>query len=212
MSVAQAGDGNNIGNIVSLCLTPGNSSLAADFCFQPGGGLVIDPIQPGLAIVPDNPDYTLDPNGLGGSGKGTIGEGPIEIPYTITYSGAQKDAAIAVTVKVTGPTQSLNGVDYCAFSGNGFTVPVPGNVLLGKSQTLKTHNCKGEALSIPAPATHAEEWDKISSGVTDMWLWKTPLVLQFVMNNPVSKTTYDGNTWFGEVTAQGRIDVSASWN
>lgn len=86
---------------------------------------MIDPIQPGLAIVPDNPDYTLDPNGLGGSGKGTIGEGPIEIPYTITYSGAQKDAAIAVTVKVTGPTQSLNGVDYCAFSGNGFTVPVP---------------------------------------------------------------------------------------
>ncbi|STQ07823.1 Uncharacterised protein [Enterobacter cloacae] len=73
--MAQAGDGNNIGNIVSLCLTPGNSSLAADFCFQPGGGLVIDPIQPGLAIVPDNPDYTLDPNGLGGSGKGTIGEG-----------------------------------------------------------------------------------------------------------------------------------------
>ncbi|HHA1522677.1 hypothetical protein NVS03_04830 [Enterobacter cloacae] len=115
-------------------------------------------------------------------------------------------------MKVTGPTQSLNGVDYCAFSGNGFTVPVPGNVLLGKSQTLKAHNCKGEALSIPAPATHAEEWDKISSGVTDMWLWKTPLVLQFVMNNPVSKTTYDGNTWFGEVTAQGRIDVSASWN
>ena len=32
------GDGNNIGNIVSLCLTPGNSSLAADFCFQPGAG------------------------------------------------------------------------------------------------------------------------------------------------------------------------------
>ena len=30
------GDGSNIGNIVSLCLTPGNSSLAADFCFQPG--------------------------------------------------------------------------------------------------------------------------------------------------------------------------------
>lgn len=36
LSVAQAGDGSNIGNIVSLCLTPGNSSLAADFCFQPG--------------------------------------------------------------------------------------------------------------------------------------------------------------------------------
>ncbi|MCP5990478.1 receptor, partial [Klebsiella pneumoniae] len=81
----------------SLCLTPGNSSLAADFCFQPGGGLVINPIEPGLEIVPDNPDYTLDPDGLGGSGKGIIGEAPIEIPYTITYSGAQKDAAIAVT-------------------------------------------------------------------------------------------------------------------
>jgi hypothetical protein len=38
LSVAQAGDGSNIGNIVSLCLTPGNSSLAADFCFQPGAG------------------------------------------------------------------------------------------------------------------------------------------------------------------------------
>ncbi|XOL92911.1 hypothetical protein ACLB6M_12130 [Enterobacter hormaechei] len=36
LSVAQAGDGSSIGNIVSLCLTPGNSSLAADFCFQPG--------------------------------------------------------------------------------------------------------------------------------------------------------------------------------
>lgn len=212
LSVAQAGDGSNIGNIVSMCLSPANSTLAADFCFQPGSGLVINPIQPGLAIVPDNPDYTVDSNGLGGSGKGVIGEAPIEIPYTITYSGAQKDAAVAVTVKVTGPTQSLNGTDYCAFSGNGFTVPIPGNVLLGKSQTLKAHNCKGEVLSIPAPATHAEEWEKISSGVTDMWLWKTPLVLQFVMNNPVSKTTYDGNSWFGEVTAQGRIDVSASWN
>jgi hypothetical protein len=111
---------------------------------------VINPIEPGLEIVPDNPDYTLDPDGLGGSGKGIIGEAPIEIPYTITYSGAQKDAAIAVTVKVTGPTQSLNGVDYCAFSGNGFTVPIPGNVLVGKSQTLMAHNCKGEVLSIPA--------------------------------------------------------------
>ena len=103
-------------------------------------------------------------------------------------------------------------VDYCAFSGNGFTVPIPGNMLVGKSQTLMAHNCKGEVLSIPAPATHAEEWDKMSSGVTDMWLWKTPLILQFVMDNPVSKTTYDGNSWFGEVTAQGRIDVSASRN
>ncbi len=42
LSVAQAGDGNNIGNIVSLCLTPGNNSLAADFCLPAGGGLVID--------------------------------------------------------------------------------------------------------------------------------------------------------------------------
>ena len=83
------GDGSNIGNIVSLCLTPGNSSLAADFCFSRGGP-VINPIEPGLEIVPDNPDYTLDPDGLGGSGKGIIGEAPIEIPYTITYSGAQK--------------------------------------------------------------------------------------------------------------------------
>ena len=79
LSVAQAGDGTGIGNIVSLCLTPGNSSLAADFCFQPGGGVVINPIEPGLEIVPDNPDYALDPNGLGGSGTGIIGETPLSL-------------------------------------------------------------------------------------------------------------------------------------
>lgn len=60
------------------------------FLLPAGGGTVINPIEPGLEIVPDNPDYTLDPDGLGGSGKGIIGEAPIEIPYTITYSGAQK--------------------------------------------------------------------------------------------------------------------------
>ncbi|NUU66288.1 receptor [Enterobacteriaceae bacterium BIT-l23] len=211
LSIAQKGDGENIGNIVSLCLNPAQSTVAADFCFQPGGKMSIQPIEPGLEIRPDNPDYALDPNGFGGSGSGVIGEGPIEIPYTITYSGAQSDVAVAVNVKVTGPTRSLDGADYCAFSGNGFTVPIPGNMLVGKSRTLMAHNCKGEEIAIPAPATHGEEWDKVNSGVTDVWLWKTPLVLQFVMDNPVSQLTYEGNSWFGEVTAQGRIDVSASW-
>ena len=172
---------------------------------------MINPIEPGLEIVPDNPDYTLDPDGLGGSGKALSAKRPLRSP-TPSPTAGRKRCGDCGHGKVTGPTQSLNGVDYCAFSGNGFTVPIPGNMLVGKSQTLMAHNCKGEVLSIPAPATHAEEWDKMSSGVTDMWLWKTPLILQFVMDNPVSKTTYDGNSWFGEVTAQGRIDVSASRN
>lgn len=215
-AVALQGDAANLTEIATLCLNKPAPQLNADFCFHPGNGIDITPLANSIEIKPDNPDYSLDSSGQGGSGKGKVGATtPISIPYTIYTSS--KDPAVAVSVRVTGPSKAINGQDYCLFSGAGVSssiqVPVPGNVLVGLSQTSYDHNCTGNAIAVPPPSTSAGEWVKQSSTVsTDLSVWQTPLVLKFPMDDPVTQKTFDGGYWDGVVSAQGTIEVSASWN
>jgi len=215
-AVALKGEASNLTDIVTLCLNKPLASIGADFCFRPGKGISVSPVEPSIEIKPDNPDYALDPTGYGGTGKGKIGSSePITIPYSIYTTS--KDPAIAVTGRITGPGKPLNGQDYCLFSGvggvSGLEVPVPGDLLIGLSRTRYNHNCTGTSFDIPAPSTSPGEWIRLMSPLSaDLYVWKTPLILQFPMNNPVSAKTYAGGYWDGVVSAQGSIEVSASWN
>lgn len=215
-SVALEGEVNNLTDIATLCLNKPRAGIGTDFCFHPGSGVSITPVAPGIEIKPDNPDYTLDPTGFSGSGKGKIGDShPVTIPYTIYTTS--KDPAIAVTARVTGPGKTFNGQDYCMFSGVGaasaVNVPVPGDVLVGLSRLRHSHNCKGIGFNIAPPSTSPGEWLKqVNTTSPDLYVWQTPLVLEFPMNNSVSLKTYDGGYWEGTVSAQGLIEVSASWN
>ncbi|WP_428944123.1 receptor [Pantoea sp. FN060301] len=214
--VANQGNAANLTEIATLCLNKPLAQLGADFCFHPGNGFNITPLANSIEIKPDNPDYSLDSSGHGGSGKGKVGTAtPISIPYTIYTSS--KDPAVAVSVRVTGPSKAMNGQDYCLFSGAGaastIQVPVPGNVLVGLSQTSYAHNCAGNAIAVPPPSTSAGEWVKQASTLDPaLSVWQTPLVLKFPMDDPVTQKTFDGGYWDGMVSAQGTIEVSASWN
>lgn len=215
-AVALQGEASNLTEIATLCLTKPKAQVGGDFCFYPGSGVNIIPATKGIEIKPDNPDYKLDPTGFGGSGKGNIGDAtPITIPYTV-YATSE-DPAVAVNIRVTGPGRAFKGVDYCRFTGTGaaaaIQVPIPGDVLIGNSRKRSAHNCKGNLIPVPPPATTPGEWTKQASSLSDrVFVWKTPVIMLFPMNDPVSTKTFDGQYWDGVVSAEGTIEVSASWN
>ncbi|WP_075180855.1 hypothetical protein [Pantoea sp. 1.19] len=214
--VALSGQESDLTDIATLCISKPMMTIGADFCFHPGNGMNIDPMEPNIEIKPDNPDYTLDPKGYGASGQGTVGSAsPITIPYTI-YT-ISEDPAVAVSVRVTGPSRALKGKNYCLFSGSGaaagIAVPVPGDVLIGASRQKYAHNCAGESFPVAAPATAPGEWlKKDNFNVGALNVWQTPLILEFPMNDPVTTKTYSGTLWDGIVSAQGTVEVSATWN
>lgn len=214
MAVATEGEASNMTDIVTLCLDPSYSRIAADFCFKPGKGVNIQPVAPSIEIRPDHPDYKLDPNGLGGSGKGRIGDSqPVTIPFTLLTTA--KEPAMAIAVSVTGSSQALRGEEYCLFRGVGaasaVTVPVPGFLLAGLGQQRYPQSCNGQKIAIPDPSHSPTAWQKQQSGISGLTLWRAPLILGFTMNDPVSKKTFSGNAWDGVINAEGTIEVFATW-
>lgn len=213
-AVATGGNASDLTDIMTLCISAPYSMINADFCVKPGDGIGIRPIAPDVEITPDNPDYTLDPDGLAGSGKGKIGDSaPIAIPYTITTTA--EDPAMAMSVRVTGNSQSLNGHLYCLFRGiaddSAVTVPVPGFMTVGNSKKRYAHNCSGRMINIDDPYHSPQEWNRRDSAVSGLKSWHTPFILEFQMDDPVSLRTYSDGYWDGVVNAQGTIEVSASW-
>ena len=51
-----------------------------------------------------------------------------------------------------------------------------GNMLVGKSQTLMAHNCKGEVLVDPGAGHPCGRVGQNEFRRDDMWFWKTPLI------------------------------------
>nr|WP_279077870.1 receptor [Hafnia alvei] len=215
-AVALEGKASDLTEIATLCLNKPLAQIGADFCFHPGKGISITPVEPSIEIKPDNPDYTLDPTGFGATGKGKIGDNnPITIPYSIYTTS--KDPAITVTARITGVSKQKLGKDYCVFGGIGklsnVTVPVPGDVSVGLTHSVHEHNCTGVSFDIPSPSSAPGEWLKQVSPISsELNVWKTPLILEFPMNDPISEKTYDGSYWDGIVSSQGTIEVTASWN
>ncbi|KQN63752.1 MULTISPECIES: hypothetical protein [unclassified Erwinia] len=214
MAVATQGQASDLTDIVTLCLNPDYSRIGADFCFKPGEGVSIRPIAPSIEIRPDNPDYKLDPNGFGGSGKGKIGDSkPVTIPFTLLTTA--KEPAMAISVSVTGSSQALRGQDYCLFRGVGaasnVTVPVPGFLLAGLGQQRYPQSCNGQKIAIPDPSHSPTSWEQQPSGINGYTLWRAPLILGFTMNDPVSTKTFSGDSWDGVVDAEGTIEVKATW-
>ena len=175
--------------------------------FSTSNTLIIKPRDFSISIISD--EYTSAPTREGYVG---VGEPSLDFGYIVTTSG--QTAADEVHIKVTGPTQTINGYPYCIFSSPDETakVPFPAHLSFvtqdGTTKKIET-GCGGfwhimtDALWLTTP------WTDISGAVGQMD--KTTVKFSIPMDDPVSLRTVDANGWFGEVSASGEIHVMAEW-
>lgn len=177
--------------------------------FSTSGTLIIKPRDFSISIISD--EYKANPSRTGfvGTGKPSLDFG-----YVVTTSG--KTAADKVQIKVEGPTQAIGGRSYCIFrSANGMvSVPFPAVLTYSlKSGGIKTFDidCQNvwhdmaDALWLTTP------WSDSSGNLGEMN--KTTVKFSILMDNAISRRTVDNSSsWFGEVSASGKIHVQATWN
>lgn len=175
--------------------------------FSTSNSLIIKPRDFGISIISD--EYTTTPTRQGAVGAS---ESALDFGYIVTTSG--KTAADEVLIKVTGPSQTIGGRNYCVFSSaDGTTqVPFPG-VLTFTTQdgTQKRYDagCDSTWKDMTEALWLSTPWQ---DGTGDIGIMnKTTVNFSIPMNNPLSLRTVDNLGWFGEVNATGEIHVQATW-
>lgn len=175
--------------------------------FSTSNQLIVKPRDFSISIISD--DYENNPHREGYVGPT---EPALEFGYIITTSG--KTSADSVRVMATGPTQTLNGINYCIFSSpdNGIQVPFPAQLSIrtsaGGQQTFDA-GCDGQWHDITNALWSSTPWNDISGDVGV--LNKTNVRFTLPMNDPISLKTVEGNGWYGDVSAAGEIHVEATW-
>ncbi|MFS6933778.1 hypothetical protein [Klebsiella oxytoca] len=176
--------------------------------FSTSNELIIKPRNFSISILSD--EYTTAP-----SREGRVGaeEPSLDFGYIVTTSG--RTAADEVQIKVTGPTEVINGRSYCIFSSpdNQKKVPFPASLSFinqtGAVRTLEA-GCDGNWRDMNDALWVSTPWLDTSTG--DIGLMnKTNVKFSIPMNDPISQRTVDNNSWYGDVSASGEIHVKATW-
>ncbi|MGO4743678.1 fimbrial adhesin EcpD [Serratia quinivorans] len=175
--------------------------------FSTSNQLIIKPRDFSISIISDDYDNTPHREGYVGPG-----EPPLEFGYLVTTSG--KTAADEVRVMATGPTQAINGINYCIFSSadNSAKVPFPATLSITTStngQQSYDAGCDGQWHDMTNALWSSTPWNDISGEIGV--LNKTRVKFSIPMNNPISLKTVEGDGWFGDVSAAGEIHVEATW-
>lgn len=175
--------------------------------FSTSNTLIIKPRDFSVSIISD--EYTTSP-----SKEGTVGdsEPSLDFGYIVTTSG--RTAADEVLIKVTGPTQSIDGRAYCIFSSSDGTSQVPFPATLSfTTQTgdVKSYDagCDSQWRDMTDALWLTSPWNDSTGEVG--YLEKSTVQFSIPMNNPISLKTIEGNDWYGEVSASGEIHVKATW-
>lgn len=175
--------------------------------FSTSNTLIIKPRDFSVSIISD--EFTTSP-----SKEGNVGESEpaLDFGYIVTTSG--KTAADEVLIKVTGPTQSIDGRSYCMFSSSDGTSKVPFPASLSfTTQTgdVRTYDagCDSQWRDMTDALWLTTPWNDSTGEVG--YLEKSTVQLSIPMNNPISLKTVEGNDWYGEVSASGEIHVKATW-
>lgn len=176
--------------------------------FSTSNRIIIKPRNFSVSIRSD--DYSIAP-----SREGKVGASApdLEFGYIVNTSG--KTAADNVQIKVTGPSQYVNGRPYCIFSSaDGQTrVPFPAHLSFTTSNNAEKNIATGcddtwhdmtDALWIGTP------WSDASDGTGI--LNKSTVKFAIEMNNPISLKSIDNRDWYGDVSASGEIHVKATWH
>lgn len=176
--------------------------------FSTSNELIIKPRNFSISIISD--DYIISP-----SREGNVGsvEPSLNFNYIVTTSG--KTSADEVQVKITGPSQMIDGRSYCIFNSpdNQLKVPFPGILsFTTRSGNVQTYDsgCDGIWRDMTDALWMSTPWVDTSTGSTGTSN-KTNVRFSIPMNDPVSRKTVDNNNWYGSVSASGEIHVKATW-
>ncbi|VUS24031.1 Fimbria adhesin EcpD [Klebsiella huaxiensis] len=170
--------------------------------------LVIKPREFSISITSD--DYSNAPvrEGYVGSSQPSL-----DFNYIVTTSG--KTAADEVQIKVTGPTEIVNGRPHCIFSSSEPVdrVPFPATLSFmtqdGKTKTYDV-GCDGNWRDMTDALWLSSAWTDISGlpGVMD----KATVKFSILMNDIISTRTLGRHSgWYGEMNASGEVHVKATW-
>ncbi|MHA7848590.1 fimbrial adhesin EcpD [Serratia sp. D1N4] len=175
--------------------------------FSASTQLIIKPRDFGISIISDDFDYQPQREGYVGPT-----EPPLEFGYVVTTSG--KTAADQVQIMATGPTQTINGHNYCIFSSaDGATrVPFPAILSITTSsgaQQAYAAGCDSQWHDMTNALWNSTPWNDISGDVGI--LNKTKVKFSIPMNDRISLKAVDGSGWYGDVSASGEIHVKATW-
>lgn len=173
--------------------------------FTPSSSLNILPKEYGISIASVT-------GGAHPSASGIIGsKQPIKFDYIVTTSASRQ--ANSITAQVIGEATVLNEAPYCIFSSsdNLYQVPVPA-YLSWTSKSGATVSMRNSCAEQPVDMTQAHwlptAWN---AAADDGYYFTTNLRLSFPMNDPLSRTTLEGNQWAGTVSASGELKVTATW-
>ncbi|WP_343711244.1 fimbrial adhesin EcpD [Kosakonia radicincitans] len=205
--INQGVNGGNLRDLVTFRLRNLTAPESGWYEFSTSAQLIFKPTNFSISIIPA--DFIANP-----SRSGTVGSGnpDLDFDYLVTTNG--KTAADMVLVSVSGPTQTINGRPWCIFSSkDGKTqVPFPGIVSFATSsgnREVVDVGCDGQwrdmtnALwaSIPLALANGE------TGVTR----KSTVRFSIPMNDPQSLKTLNNASWYGDVSASGKVTVMAMW-
>jgi hypothetical protein len=177
------------------------------YTFRTSTNISVKPRDFGVSIVAD--DNENKPHRSGYVGRN---EPPLQFGYTITTSG--KTAADEVKIAVSGPTQGIDGINYCIFSSadSSVRVPFPAQVSVkGQSgqDMVFDAGCHGRWHDITNALWNSSPWEDVSGDIGV--LNKTHLQFTIPMNATISTKTIQGEQWYGDVSADGEIKVEATW-
>lgn len=176
--------------------------------FSTSNKIIIKPRDFSVSIISD--DYSMAP-----SREGKIGPSApdLDFGYIVTTSG--KTSADEVLIKVTGPTQLLNGHPYCIFSSadKQTNVPFPAHLTFTDSHNVENRiniGCDDVWHDMSDALWMSTPWSDASGdvGVLD----KSTVKFSIEMNDPISRKSTDNRDWYGDVSASGEIHVKATWH
>lgn len=175
--------------------------------FSTTSQLIIKPRDFSISIIAE--DFNNAPHRDGKVGRT---EPPLEFGYIVTTSG--KTAADQVQIMATGPSQTINGRNYCIFSSaDGVSrVPFPAKLSITNSsgaQQAYSAGCDSQWHDMTNALWSSTPWNDISgdNGILN----KTRVKFTIPMNDNISLKTVDGNSWYSDVSASGEIHVQATW-
>ncbi|MCW9445981.1 hypothetical protein ORL55_24955 [Klebsiella oxytoca] len=176
--------------------------------FSTSNELIIKPRNFSVSIISD--EYTTAPSREGNVGND---EPSLDFGYIVTVSG--KTSADEVDIKVTGPTQQIQGRDYCIFSSQDNTIqaPFPGQLsFTTQTGSRKTYDagCNGNWYDMADALWSMTPWTDSATGTVGISN-KTFVQFSILMNETISQRTVDNLGWFGDVSASGEIHVRATW-
>lgn len=175
--------------------------------FTSSNSMVIKPRNYSISIISDAAVYNPYKEGMVGHGKP-----PIEFNYIVTAAGPRQ--ADKITAQVIGEGMMMDGKNLCVFSSddNNLKVLFPATLsytAVNSSYITKSNSCIDPAIELNDALWVETPWDKPDQD--GGYFYRTDLKLSFPMDNSISLWSLNGDDWIGTVSAQGNVEVTATW-